>query len=412
MLLSAVRVLAFIIFIIQTSYLQQKSLVRPVSSHAIGNAMRQPHTDSTFLSIKISPGTPVAHQEEEVPLISQVPPASLPGIAPEIVAAANVALAEQSGEPYYITDHQEEGSSEDESHKKLDSEDEQLLDKFYDKTTQNNPDEENNLVQPQTKWQGNSKVPEHKIPSKVEGHDRISDRKKDQKSKPSMEESDGWFLDEEFARISEQMAKTFNLGDKLFKQVFGNDGLSFVDEPQSRRQPQQQASYSPTVRLLTSYNPVEQIKSDDSIDSSDSSKKSIRNPPNSIVGATIYGNHNKTELSLSSGSPLEAIKMHDDMMKEPPHDGKVRVRMYFHRATHDDAKLYGTGPWKYWGHGWGVEYGYDPKRGDRKDHYQKGYTIERAFGRDFCKDKLKCRKPDPEFFVNVRDGGKYSEEKI
>lgn len=360
--------------------------------------------DSTFLSIKISDTIPGIHRDK-VPIL---PAASSSGVAPEVVAAANAALAEQSDGAHPEAHHR----ISEEPHGELDSEDERLLDKFYQDTRHSNPYVENNLVQPQALWEGKSKIPEPQIPvPQVEEHETDYKDKENQEVNPKEEAGDGWLIDEEFARISEQLAKTLQNGDKLFKQVFGSDDLSSVNEPKSYRQPQQQASYAPTTRLLTSYNPLGQVNPSDTIDSSSSSKQSVKNPLSSFVGATVYGDHNKTKLSLSSKSPVDAIKMHDEMMKEPPHDGKVRVRMYFHRATHDDAKLYGTGPWKYWGHGWGVEYGYDPKRGDKKDHYQRGYTIERAFGRDFCKDKRKCRKPDPEFFVDPRAGGKYSEER-
>lgn len=170
-----------------------------------------------------------------------------------------------------------------------------------------------------------------------------------------------------------------------------------------------QAGYSPTLRLLTSYDPIKeelfanQQKQNAIVES--------RQKSNRIVGATLYGKNIHTRPSVSSKSALDAIKMHDNLLKPPPRDGIVRVRMYYHRAIHDDVKLYGNGPWKYWGHGWGLEFGYDPKSDkNAKDFYQKGYTIERAFGRDFCRDKKNCRKPDPEFFNDPLKVGHYSRQ--
>lgn len=156
------------------------------------------------------------------------------------------------------------------------------------------------------------------------------------------------------------------------------------------------ANYSPTLKLLTTYNPLRE-------------EKILENSSRGrIVGATLYGQDETTMPKVNSKSATNAIKLHDELMKQPPRDGKVRVRMYYHRAIHDDARLYGNGPWKYWGHGWGVEFGYDPKKTDKNDFYQKGYTIERAFGRDFCKDKINCRQSDPDFFRDPKKVGHYS----
>lgn len=166
------------------------------------------------------------------------------------------------------------------------------------------------------------------------------------------------------------------------------------------------ASYSPTLKLLTTYNPLEKISSirlDDSVQEGPRSRRGNR-----IVGATLFGRDETSGLDVSSKSPADAVRLQEELFEAPPRDGKVRVRMYFHRAMHDDVKLYGTGPWKYWGHGWGIEFGYDPRSEKKPDFYQRGYTIERAFGRDFCKDKSNCRKPDPKFFENPLKVGEYS----
>lgn len=48
---------------------------------------------------------------------------------------------------------------------------------------------------------------------------------------------------------------------------------------------------------------------------------------------------------------------------------KVRVKVYDHRAYHDPIQWYGRGPWKYFGHGYGIDYGYDH---DRTHSYEKG----------------------------------------
>ncbi|XP_053211458.1 uncharacterized protein LOC128395087 [Panonychus citri] len=74
--------------------------------------------------------------------------------------------------------------------------------------------------------------------------------------------------------------------------------------------------------------------------------------------------------------------------------GPVRVKMYDHRAEHDPKHLYGTGPWNYYGYGYGIEYAYKP---DGTFNREKGYGYLKAFGRDFCKykDLSKCRKSHP-----------------
>lgn len=158
------------------------------------------------------------------------------------------------------------------------------------------------------------------------------------------------------------------------------------------------AKYEPNLRLLTTYNPVE--------------KTSGNGSGAKTVGATLFGQDQKTMPKVDSKSAVDAIKLHDELFKEPPRDGKVRVRMYYHWAIHDDARLYGNGPWKYWGHGWGVEFGYDPMKKDIDNFYQRGYTIEKMFGRDFCKDKQNCRKPDPNFFKEPRKVGHYTRESL
>lgn len=163
-----------------------------------------------------------------------------------------------------------------------------------------------------------------------------------------------------------------------------------------------QAEYSPTLRLLTSYDPVEE----NAILFGDDNRGTVKG--SRITGATLYGRDEALKPGVQSKSANDAVRLHNNMMKKPPRDGIVRVRMYYHRAIHDDVKLYGNGPWKYWGHGWGIEFGYDPKKKARDNFYQRGYTIERAFGRDFCKDNRNCRRPDPNFFKNPHQVGDYS----
>lgn len=425
------RVILLAVLISHINYPNRSIIVR-VDSLAISNKMRYSPAmtaDATHLTIHFTETIP----EKHIPtIVSSV-------VSPEVIVATREAL-DESLESRPPEEHNEEGHD---PHKTLDSEDKQLLEKFYNDTRRKNPYVESNLISPQALWEekeSNNEPPEpvrqeeehdtdhggdHDMPSDA-GHDlnEYSDQDLLDKHKtiPSLKDIEkevltGWSMDEEFARLSEQMAKTLNLGDTMFKQVFGDEDIARIIKPQHHsRQPHQEASYSPTMRLLTSYNPLEDNSPSESTITRSASHLTTApsgRPLNKagVVGATIYGDLNQHKLSLSSKSPLDAIKMHDEMLTEPPHDGKVRVRMYFHRATHDDAKLYGTGPWKYWGHGWGVEYGYDPRSANKSDYYQKGYTIERAFGRDFCKDKLNCRKPDPEFFLNPLDGGKYSEDK-
>lgn len=172
-----------------------------------------------------------------------------------------------------------------------------------------------------------------------------------------------------------------------------------------------QANYSPTLRLLTSYDPVDEAAIlSPTGDKTAEIQSAAPLRDNRIVGATLYTTAKDRPPGVSSKSALEAIKLHDDLLKEPPRDGKTRVRMYYHRAIHDDKRLYGNGPWKYWGHGWGLEFGFDPKSEGSDNYYQKGYTIERAFGRDFCRDKSNCRKADPEFFDDPKNVGSYSRQ--
>lgn len=178
-------------------------------------------------------------------------------------------------------------------------------------------------------------------------------------------------------------------------EITGKDGWSI--DPQLNEGP---SKYSPTLRLLTTFNPIGDGLSEHQTDNQ------IANPTASMYsGSTVVSG---PDSNIKSKSAAKALQMHDELLKDPPRDGKVRVRMYHHRALHDDVRLYGTGPWKYWGHGWGVEYGYDPRDSDKKNSYQRGYAIERAFGRDFCKSKQNCRQPDPDFFKNPQDAGKYS----
>lgn len=428
-----VQVVLLAAFILQINY-PNHSLVVRVDSLAISNKMRYSpalSADATHLSIQIVDPIPEKH----------IPTIVTSVVSPEVILATKEALVE-SMDPKLPEEHHEDEHSSQNSHKTLDSEDKLLLEKFYNDTRRKNPYVENNLISPQSLWE--DKESDHKPPEPVvqeeehNEHDHsYSDKQTDEggdlneysdqdlvdkhKLIPSLKDIEkevhnDWSVDEEFARLSEQMARTLALDDNMFKQVFGEDDVARLIMPHHHRQPKREASYSPVMRLLTSYNPLGDNSVAESIAGSSSSASHLAAIPSryqlnraGIVGATIYGDQKQHK--LSSKSPLDAIKMHDEMLMEPPHDGKVRVRMYFHRATHDDAKLYGTGPWKYWGHGWGVEYGYDPRSANKSDYYQRGYTIERAFGRDFCKDKLKCRKPDPEFFANPLDGGKYSEDK-
>ncbi|KAG9510486.1 hypothetical protein GZH46_00971, partial [Fragariocoptes setiger] len=144
---------------------------------------------------------------------------------------------------------------------------------------------------------------------------------------------------------------------------------------------EEEAAYAPPIRLLTEFDPFkapeqyEQQQQQVHVNSSDDEF---------IRGATGYVSKKDGKQSgepVASSSALTALKMHNDMLRKPPNDGMIRVRMYYHQAIHDDPRRYGHGPWKYWGHGWGVEYGIDPHK--RKE-YERGYTIEKGFGRDFC----------------------------
>lgn len=177
-------------------------------------------------------------------------------------------------------------------------------------------------------------------------------------SPKQVEKMSDWTFDEQFI---EQAEKLISPTENIFL-----------------KQPTKSANYAPSLRLLTIYNPLKNNKINE--------QRQIVEPKDQL------------ESNLKLEPSRDAIGLHDELLDEPPRDGKVRVRMYFHRAIHDDINLYGNGPWKYWGHGWGVEFSYDPKKDTSKDFHQRGYTIEKAFGRDFCKDQKNCRPPDPNFF--------------
>ena len=241
----------------------------------------------------------------------------------------------------------------------LDAEDKSLLEKFYQETRHQDPFTDDSFSS-QTLW----------------------DESKDQDltnvllDVNQVAHADDWTID---STLIEQAQKLTRLNYEL-----GQD---------SPDRPNISASYSPTIKLLTQYNPIENSFRGSNNDVGQHRLKQ----QDRIVGATLFGRDEHSKPSLGSKSPVDAIKMHNELLEKPPKDGKVRVRMYFHKAIHDDIKLYGTGPWKYWGHGWGIEFGYDPRSNVNNDFYQKGYTIERAFGRDFCRDQKKCRPPDPDF---------------
>lgn len=148
------------------------------------------------------------------------------------------------------------------------------------------------------------------------------------------------------------------------------------------------AHYSPQDKLLTSYDPLHSIAG--GLAGTQITGSTHTGSPSDQTGSTTVSAPISTNTQEST---VDAIKMHNELLNKPPNDGKVRVRMYYHRAIHDDPRLYGTGPWKYWGHGWGMEFGYDPRSSNpTKEFFEKGYSIERAFGRDFCKDpKVACR---------------------
>lgn len=73
--------------------------------------------------------------------------------------------------------------------------------------------------------------------------------------------------------------------------------------------------------------------------------------------------------------------------------GRVKVRIFDHRAEHDPISNYGTGPFKFRGYGWGINYEYEPNGSFQQE---KGYGFVKIFGRDFCKfkDKSRCRDAD------------------
>lgn len=272
--------------------------------------------------------------------------------------------------------------SRDQDEYLLDDEDRSLLSKFYRETRLQDPFQDDSFNS-QSLWDDSrdqelkdalSDLDHQARPQELSRRPLPPSQKSDQRPeavpaqqpKASSGPSD-WTFD---SQLVEQAQKLSNGGD--------------IERSGSKRD---LARYSPDVKLLTLYNPIGNLDAGDG-DGTERDK---------VVGATLFGQSESAKPSVSSRLPAEAIKLHDELLQEPPRDGKVRVRMYFHRAIHDKPHLYGTGPWKYWGHGWGVEFGYNPKLDAPKDFYQKGYTIERAFGRDFCRHPKNCRPPDPKF---------------
>ena len=85
-----------------------------------------------------------------------------------------------------------------------------------------------------------------------------------------------------------------------------------------------------------------------------------------------------------------------------PIKSQVKVKMYDHRAEHDSKSLYGTGPWRYLGYGYGIEYQYQPNGQYQRE---KGYGFLKTFGRDFCKynNYKLCRLSNPKFFQEVKN---------
>lgn len=250
----------------------------------------------------------------------------------------------------------------------LDNEDRQLLDNFYHETKAKDPFLDESLLS-ENLW------------DETVNPKRLGPLYDTENSPEFSSLGDGWTIDQSLVTLVE-----------------GNQGVVKASTPPTKIL--SLSEYSPTIRLLTSYEPGK----------GDLPHDEITGSGGKIIGATLYSNQKGVKPKVSSKSPGDAITLHNEMLEKPPNDGKVRVRMYYHRAIHDDVRLYGNGPWKYWGHGWGVEFGYDPRTNNKDDFYQKGYTIERAFGRDFCKDSRNCRQADPNFFKDPHSVGDYSRE--
>lgn len=83
---------------------------------------------------------------------------------------------------------------------------------------------------------------------------------------------------------------------------------------------------------------------------------------------------------------------------KPP--GMVDVKIYDHRAYHDPKEEYGRGPWHYVGHGFGVNYQFQP---DMSYQRERGYSYLHGYGRDMCADHpSRCRSSDPHFFDRIK----------
>lgn len=290
--------------------------------------------------------------------------------------------------PHNRNRHDHEEITEFHEGRFLDDEDKRLLDQFYRETKDSDPFLSDDLST-ESLWIEDERKRENQARlRKINKENYQPEKNLVDQTKEGLN-YDGWTFDESIIDGLNGKPYEYNLGPSI--------------EDSSR------AEYSPTFDLLTTYQPIQSISREPGLTDQEDKLTDLLKSNNRIVGATLFGRDQNLKPSVSSKSAVEAIKLHNDMLRRPPNDGKVRVRMYYHRAIHDDAKLYGTGPWKYWGHGWGLEYGYDPRQ-KNKDFYQRGYTMERAYGRDFCKDNKNCRKSDPKFFQDPRSVGKYSEQ--
>jgi hypothetical protein len=267
-------------------------------------------------------------------------------------------------------------------YEELDNEDKSLLDQFYRETRNNDPFEGDSLVNSQDLWN------EHLGEELSDVFLGISSKRPPRPHQADINQNSA----NRIVSVDRPANQDWTIDTRLLMiNNHANDSQS-KNLPQAMTRDVKVASYSPIHRLLTSYDPIEEkLRSPLDLNQAQDSRG------DRVVGATLYSKDQLSKPVVSSKSSKQAVKLHDDLFEEPPKDGIARLRMYFHRAIHDDIKLYGTGPWKYWGHGWGVEFGFNPRDKLKPNFYQKGYTIERAYGRDFCKDKSNCRPPDPNF---------------
>lgn len=159
----------------------------------------------------------------------------------------------------------------------------------------------------------------------------------------------------------------------------------------------QRARYAPNVELLLASRNQPPLVG-----------QAHRWPSAAISGSSRETTHlqhsQQLQINETTAAALDALRVHDEMMREAPRDGKTRVRMYFHQASSSDtsannsdddtkkrAKLNDSNGsankaankerlLQFSSSGWGLEFGFDPREPSGK-HFARGYIIERGLNR-------------------------------